>query len=131
MRPYAAGERGPARRPAARRHPARPSVDQAGPRQVSQLDFPEFDTGGGGTWRIAACSGFWSKDDVSRRFSLTAQHHATAAVNRAITTSACQAGRPRLQAVRVPVTGQVRPVIIVTDDDDGPHRSARCAATIR
>jgi putative transposase len=32
----------------------------SGPNQVWQLDFSEFETTTGGTWRIAACTDYWS-----------------------------------------------------------------------
>ncbi len=36
-----------------------------GPNQVWQLDFSEFETGGGGTWRIAACTDYWSRYELA------------------------------------------------------------------
>ncbi len=35
-----------------------------GPNRVWQLDFSEFETTGGGTWRIAACTDYWSKYEL-------------------------------------------------------------------
>ena len=55
------------------------------PNQVWQLDFSEFETTAGGTWRIAACTDYWSKYELGWHLSLTAnQHDALAAVDLAI-----------------------------------------------
>ena len=101
-----------------------------GPNQVWQLDFSEFETVGGGTWRIAACTDYWSKYELGWHLSLTAnQHDAVAAVDAAIREAELLAGRPLIEALTDPQTGQIRPVTIVTDNG-GPFRSARFAATI-
>jgi transposase InsO family protein len=34
--------------------------EPTGPNQVWQLDFSEFETTAGGTWRLAGCRGYWS-----------------------------------------------------------------------
>jgi len=42
------------------------------PNRVWQLDFSEFGTTGGGTWRIAACTDYYSKYELGWHLSLTA-----------------------------------------------------------
>jgi transposase InsO family protein len=101
-----------------------------GPNQVWQLDFSEFETVAGGTWRFAACTDYWSKYELGWHLSLTAnQHDAIAAIDLAVAEAERLAGRPLLEAITDPDTGEVRPVVIVTDNG-GPFRSARFAATI-
>src|SRR5665648_14985 len=43
-----------------------------GPNQVWQLDFSEFETTSGGTWRIAGCRDYWSKYEHRFHISPTA-----------------------------------------------------------
>jgi putative transposase len=53
--------------------------------QVWQLDFSEFETLGGGTWRIAGCADYFAKHEFGWRISPTENHHdAIAAVEQAI-----------------------------------------------
>jgi HTH-like domain len=49
------------RRKLAERRKAAFAVEPTGPNQVWQLDFSEFETTSGGTWRIAGCRDYWSK----------------------------------------------------------------------
>jgi hypothetical protein len=37
------------------------ATEPTGPNQVWQLDFSEFETAWGGTWRLAGCRDYWSK----------------------------------------------------------------------
>jgi putative transposase len=102
-----------------------------GPNQVWQLDFSEFETAGGGTWRIAACTDYWSKVELGWHLSLTAnQHDAVAAVESAIGEAERLAGGvPLADQLTSRETGQIKPVTVVTDNG-GPFRSARFAAFI-
>jgi len=101
-----------------------------GPNRVWQLDFSEFETTGGGTWRIAACTDYYSKYELGWHLSLTAnQHDAVAAVEAAVGEAQRLAGRPLLEQVTDPITGEIASVTIVTDNG-GPFRSARFAAFI-
>lgn len=103
----------------------------AGPNQGWQLDFSEFETTGGGTWRIAACADYWSKYELGWHLALTAnQHDAIATVEAAIGEAEQLAGRtPLAEQLLDDETGEIVPVTIVTDDG-GPFRSARFAAFI-
>jgi transposase-like protein len=49
------------RRKLAQRRKAAFATEPTGPNQVWQLDFSEFETTTGGTWRIAGCRDYWSK----------------------------------------------------------------------
>jgi len=101
-----------------------------GPNQVWQLDFSEFETTGGGTWRIAACTDYWSKYELGWHLALTAnQHDAIAAVEAAFGEAERVGDRPLLEQITDPITGEIAPVTIVTDNG-GPFRSARFAAFI-
>jgi putative transposase len=101
-----------------------------GPNQVWQLDFSEFETSRGGTWRIAGCADYWSKYEFGWHIATTAnQHDAIAAVELAIAEAETLAGEPLLDAVTDKTTGEIRPVVIVTDNG-GPFKSDRFARFI-
>jgi putative transposase len=103
-----------------------------GPNQVWQLDFSEFETVGGGTWRIAACTDYWSKLELGWHFALTAnQHDAIAAIELALAEAERLAGHPLIDDCPVdPDTGELLPVVTIVTDNGGPFRSARFAAFI-
>ena len=64
------------------------------PNRVWQLDFSEFETPGGGAWRIAACTDYFSKYELGWHLALTGnQHDAVAAVEAAIGEAEDLAGR--------------------------------------
>ena len=69
------------RRQLAARRKAAFAAEPTGPNQVWQLDFSEFETTSGGTWRLAGCRDYWSKYELGWHIAPTAnQHDATAAV---------------------------------------------------
>ncbi len=87
------------RRLAARRKAAF-AVEPTGANQVWQLDFTEFETATGGTWRLAGCRDHYSKYELGWHLSPTAnQHDAVAAVELALAEARPAgrrpAGRPR------------------------------------
>ncbi len=45
------------------------AVSPTGPNQVWQLDFTEFETRHGGTWRIGGVADYWSKLELGRHFT--------------------------------------------------------------
>lgn len=49
------------RRKLAERRKAGFAQEPAAPNQVWQLDFSEFETTTGGTWRLDGCRDYWSK----------------------------------------------------------------------
>ncbi|MGH3750316.1 MAG: transposase [Micromonosporaceae bacterium] len=103
-----------------------------GPNMVWQLDFSEFETVGGGTWRIAACTDYWSKVELGWHLSLTAnQHDAIAAIELALAEHEQLFARPLVDECPVdPETGELLPVVTIVTDNGGPFRSARFAAFI-
>lgn len=101
------------------------------PNHVWQLDFTEVETTAGGTWRIAACRDYWSKYELGWHISPTAnQHDAITSIELALTEAESLLGRPLLESMADPATGELaRPITIVTDNG-GPFRSARFEAFI-
>lgn len=60
-----------------------------------QLDFTEFETTAGGTWRLAGCRDHWSKYELGWHVSPTAnQHDAIAAIELAMAEAQRLAGAP-------------------------------------
>ena len=46
-------------------------VPPSGPNQVWQLDFTEYETIQGGTWRISGCADYWAKAELGWHMSMT------------------------------------------------------------
>jgi putative transposase len=63
------------RRQLAPRRKAAFATEPTGPNQVWQLDFSEFETASGGTWRLAGCRDYWSKYELGWHISPTANQH--------------------------------------------------------
>jgi putative transposase len=84
--------------------------------QVWQLDFSEFETIAGGTWRIAGCADYFAKHEFGWHISPTQNRHdAIAAVQLALEETESLLGHPLV----VDVTdehGQIHPVKVVTDN---------------
>lgn len=98
------------------------------PNQVWQLDFCEYETTSGGTWRAGGVADYYSKYEFGWRWSPTAnQHDAIAALEVAIVEAERLAGTRLLDAVTDHATGEVKPIIVVTDNG-GPFRSFRFEA---
>lgn len=101
-----------------------------GPNQVWQFDFSEYKTSRGGTWRTARVADYWSKYEFGWHWSPTAnQHDAVAGMELAIAEAARLLGASLLETVTDPQTGEVTPVVLVTDNG-GPFRSFRFDAFI-
>ncbi len=102
-----------------------------GPNQVWQLDFSEYETTAGGTWRVAGVADYWSKYEFGWHWSPTAnQHDAIAAVELALGEAQRLLGPVRLvEHLTDPDTGEVVPITLVTDNG-GPFRSFRFGALI-
>ncbi|MGV9638571.1 transposase [Nocardia rhamnosiphila] len=119
------------RRQLAQRRRAAFAVEPTGPNQVWQLDFSEFETTTGGTWRIAGCRDYWSKYEHRWHVSPTAnQHDAITAVELALADYEHMFGRPLIQACRHDPNGAVLPAVTVVTDNGGPFRSFRFEAFI-
>jgi len=96
-----------------------------GPNQVWQLDFSEFETTQGGTWRIAGCRDWYSKLEHPFHVSPTAnQHDAIAAIELALADYERMFGYPLIDACAVdPETGEMLPAVTIVTDNGGPFRS--------
>lgn len=119
------------RRQLAARRKAAFATEPTGPNEVWQLDFSEFETTGGGTWRIAGCRDYWSKYEHAWHVSPTAnQHDAIAAVELALTEAADLAGGPLVDRAPRDADGNVQPLLTIVTDNGGPFRSFRFEAFI-
>ena len=100
--------------------------DRAEP--VWQLDFTEFETTSGGTWRIAGCRDYWSKCEHHWHVSPTAnQHDAIDAVELALADYEALFGHPLVEDCTIdPETGELLPVVTIVTDNGG--RSTRSAS---
>ena len=120
------------RRKLAERRKAAFAKEPTGPNQVWQLDFSEFETTTGGTWRLAGCRDYWSKYEHPFHLSPTAnQFDAIDAVELALADYEALFGHPMVQDCRVNVeTGEILPVVTIVTDNGGPFRSFRFEAFI-
>ena len=105
-------------------------VPPSGPNQVWQLDFSEFETRQGGVWRIGGIADYWSKLELGWHVSTTANHRdAIETVEQAMRETEALTGRPLAELLADPVTGEIRPIAVVTDN--GPcFKSVRFTASI-
>jgi putative transposase len=105
-------------------------VPPPGPNQVWQLDFTEFETRMGGTWRIGGIADYWSKLELGYHAATTQNHRdAIETVELALAETKRLLGRGLLEPVTDRETGELRPVALVTDN--GPcFKSARFAAFV-
>lgn len=96
-----------------------------GPNQVWELDFSEFETTTGGTWRFAGCRDWYSKYEHPWHVSPTGNKHgAITAVELALADYEALFGHPLADACPIdPVTGEVLPVVTIVTDNGGPFRS--------
>jgi transposase InsO family protein len=120
------------RRKLAERRKAAFATEPTGPNQVWQLDFSEFETTSGGTWRLAGCRDYWSKYEHPFHVSPTAnQYDAIDAVELALAGYEAMFGHPMLEDCPVDVeTGELLPVVAIVTDNGGPFRSFRFEAFI-
>ena len=83
-----------------------------------QLDFSEFETTAGGTWRLAGCRDYWSKYEHRFHVSPTAnQFDAIDAVELALAEYEELHGRPMVADCPVdPDTGELLPVVTIVTD---------------
>ncbi|MEJ7567747.1 MAG: integrase core domain-containing protein [Gaiellaceae bacterium] len=105
-------------------------VPPSAPNQVWQLDFTEFVTRMGGTWRIGGIADYWSKLELGYHVATTANHRdAIETVELALAETERLLGRSLLDLITDRGTGELRPVALVTDN--GPcFKSARFAAFV-
>ena len=120
------------RRKLAERRKAAFANAPTGPNQVWQLDFSEFETTAGGTWRLAGCRDYWSKYEHPFHVSPTAnQHDAIDAIELALADYEELFGHPLAGDCTLdPETGEMLPVVTIVTDNGGPFRSFRFEAFI-
>lgn len=120
------------RRRLAERRKAVFAKEPTGPNQVWQLDFSEYETTTGGTWRIAACRDYWSKYEFDAHVSPTAnQYDAIESIEKALAETQLLLGHPLVDLAEVDLeTGQIMPVVTIVTDNGGPFRSFRFEAFI-
>jgi transposase InsO family protein len=88
-----------------------------GPNMVWQLDFSEYETLAGGTWRLAGVCDYFSKVEFGWHISPTCTGaDAVAAVALALAEAERLAGRPLADVLADPVTGEIRRITLVTDN---------------
>lgn len=120
------------RRRLAERGKAAFATEPTGPNQVWQLDFSEFETTRGGTWRLAGCRDYWSKYEHPFHVSPTAsQHDAIDAIELALADYEELFGYPLVAQCPIDAeTGELLPVVTIVTDNGGPFRSFRFEAFI-
>jgi putative transposase len=92
-------------------------VPPSGPNQVWQLDFTEFETTRGGTWRISGCADYWAKAELGWHVSMSQNHHdAITAIHLAIDEAERLHDRALLELLTDPDTGELRPIAVVSDN---------------
>ncbi|MFE9789641.1 integrase core domain-containing protein [Nocardia salmonicida] len=99
--------------------------------QVWQLDFSEFETTTGGTWRIAGCRNYWTKYEHRWHVSPTAnQHDAIAAIELALADYQHLRGRALIESCEHDDERNIVPAVTLVTDNGGPFRSFRFEAFI-
>ncbi|MEL4506394.1 IS3 family transposase [Luteococcus sp. H91] len=114
------------RRELARQRKAAFAAPPTGSNQVWQFDFSEYETTGGGTWRVAGVADYYSKYEFGWHWSPTAnQHDAIAGVELALAEAeAMLDGIKLIDHLTDPATGEIVPITLVTDNG-GPFRAFR------
>jgi transposase InsO family protein len=85
--------------------------------RVWQMDFSEFETAGGGTWRLAGVIDYATKVSLAVRVSGTsAARDACAALAEAIETAEHLTGRPLSDECVDDGSGELRALVVVTDN---------------
>lgn len=85
--------------------------------RVWQMDFSEFETVGGGTWRLAGVIDYATKVSlVVRVAGTTAARDACAALAEAVETAERLTGRTLEDECVDPVSGDLVPLVVVTDN---------------
>ncbi|MET7769292.1 integrase core domain-containing protein, partial [Nocardia sp. NPDC005366] len=119
------------RRQLAARRKAAFAVEPNGPNQVWQLDFSEFETAAGGTWRIAGCRDYWSKYEYPWHVSPTAnQHDAITTIELALADYEQTFGHPLSATAGRDAENVPAPAVTIVTDNAGPFRSFRFEAFI-
>jgi transposase InsO family protein len=95
--------------------------------RVWQADFSEFETATEGTWRLGGVTDYWAK--IALTCPITATQTAgdlTAAFDAAVATAEALIGTPLIEDCVDVVSGEMTPVVIVTDN--GPAMKSTAVA---
>jgi transposase InsO family protein len=85
--------------------------------RVWQMDFFELETSGGGTWRSGDVIDYWAKLVLAGPVTATQTHRdAIASVQAALDRASELLDRPLLEDLTDPETGEITPVLLVTDN---------------
>lgn len=103
------------RRQLAQRRKAVFATEPTGPNQVWQLDFCEYETTTGASWRIASCRDYWAKYEFDAHVSPTAnKYDAVEAVQKALDEAERLLGHPLIDDAQIDSdTGEVLPVVTI------------------
>ncbi|WP_206443037.1 integrase core domain-containing protein [Candidatus Protofrankia californiensis] len=105
------------RRELARARKAAFAQAPTGPCQVWQLDFSEYETTSGGTWRLAGVCDYFSKYEFGWHIGPTCTGtDAVAAVRLALAETERLAGGPLVERLTDPDTGEIHKIKLVTDN---------------
>lgn len=106
-------------------------VPPPGPNQVWQFDFTEFETRHGGIWQIDAVTDYWSKLELGYHVT-TIQNHGDVieTFEQAIREAERLLGQPLADWLVDELTGEIRPVAVVTDTGraSNPRASPRSSS---
>lgn len=81
------------------------------------MDFTEFETWMGGTWRVGGVADYWSKLELGWHVSTTQNHRdAIETVEQAIEETERLLGGPLAEILADPTSGELRPIALVTDN---------------
>ncbi|WP_281491853.1 IS3 family transposase [Buchananella hordeovulneris] len=114
------------RRELAKQRKAAFAAPPTGPNQVWQFDLFDYQTTGGGTWRVAGVADYYAKYEFGWHWSPTAnQHDAIAGVELALAQAqAMLNGISLVDHLTDPATGEIVAITLVTDNGR-PFRSLR------
>ena len=85
--------------------------------RVWQFDFSEFETDAGGTWRLGGTVDYWAKAALACRVATTQTGvDMIAALEQAIASAEALLGRPLVSDCVDVKTGELEPLVIVTDN---------------
>ena len=93
--------------------------------RVWQFDFSEFETTAGGTWRMGSTTDYWAKVALGCRVATTQTAlDMSAALDEAIARAEELIGRTLAGDCVDPITGEIEPVVIVTDNGSAMRSTA-------
>ncbi|MCG7207437.1 hypothetical protein [Streptomyces arenae] len=101
------------------------------PEPVWQLDFSEFETTAGGTWRLAGCRDCWSKYELGWHVSpATNRHDVIVAIEITLKEAELLAGARLVDLAPRDPDGTVQPLDTIVTDKGGSFSSFRLEAFI-